>query len=161
MNDQLHDPVQCASAALACARRIRAHAGEAAAGDGRDIEMARSLESVMAALRDPDGFADTRVDDLRNFIATVEARVLAGTTIGLEVHDAWTERGVETTTVRPVEEMTAEAGRLAIVLADLRRLAGLIEATVDLVAAEAIVATLRRRCQAIRGIAQTAGRTSK
>jgi hypothetical protein len=146
MNETLHndDPIQCASAALACARRVRIHADEAAAG-GPCGETCRSLEAILEALGKPEGFSEALLDDLRDVIAGFEARVSAGTTVGFEVHEAWTERGTETTAVRSVEEMSAEARQLAIVLADVRRLARLIEATLDLVAAEAIVAVLRCR----------------
>ena len=145
MNEMLQgdDPIRSASAALACARRLRLHADEARAGETGD-ETCRSLGAILEALGKPEGFSEAFLDDLRDVIADVEARVSAGTTVGFEVHDVWTEGGAETTAVRPVEEMSPEARKLAVVLSDLRRLAVLVEATLDLVAAEAIVAALRR-----------------
>ncbi|MER2508526.1 MAG: hypothetical protein ABTQ27_07165 [Amaricoccus sp.] len=145
MNEMLQgdDPIRSASAALACARRLRLHADEATAGEPGD-ETRRSLGALLEALGKPEGFSEAFLDDLRDVIAEVEAQVSAGTTVGFEVHDAWTERGAETIAVRPVEEMSPEARQLAVVLAELRRLAVLVGATLDLVAAEAIVAALRR-----------------
>lgn len=145
MNEKLQgdDPIRSASAALACARRLRLQTDEAAAGE--PDETCRSLGALLEALGKPEGLSEALLDELRDVIAEFEARVSAGTTVGFEVHDAWTERGAETTAVRPVEEMSPEARKLAVVLSDLRRLAVLVEATLDLVAAEAIVAVLRRR----------------
>lgn len=145
MNEMLQgdDPIRSASAALACARRLRLHADEATAGEPGD-ETARALGALLEALGKPEGFSEAFLDDLRDVIAEVEARVSAGTTVGFEVHDAWTDGGAETTAVRPVEEMSPEARQLAVVLAELRRLAVLVGATLDVVAAETIVAALRR-----------------
>jgi hypothetical protein len=123
---------------------VRIHADEATAGEPCG-ETCRSLGAILEALGKPEGFSEAFLDDLRAVIAGFEARVSAGTTVGFEVHEAWTEGGAETTTVRSIEEMSPEARQLAVVLADLRRLARLIEATLDLVAAESIVALLRRR----------------
>jgi hypothetical protein len=129
MNETLHndDPIRCASAAFACARRVRIHADEATAAEPCG-ETSRSLGAILEALGKPEGFSEAFLDDLRAVIAGFEARVSAGTTVGFEVHDAWTEGGAETTTVRSIEEMSPEARQLAVVLADLRRLARLIEA---------------------------------
>lgn len=131
------------SSSLACARRLRVHADEATAGEPGD-ETARALGAILEALGKPEGFSEAFLDDLRDVIAEVEARVSAGTTVGFEVHDAWTDGGAETTAVRPVEEVSPEARQLAVVLAELRRLAVLVGVTLDLVAAETIVAALRR-----------------
>ncbi len=161
MNEMLQgdDPIRSASAVLACARRLRPHADEAAAGE--PDETCRSLGALLEALGKPEGFSEAFLDDLREVIAEFEDRVSAGTTVGYEVHDAWTERGAETTVVRPVEEMNPEARQLAVVLSELRRLALLVEATLDLVAAESIVAALRTRAEPlpnprwVRGAHQT------
>ena len=93
----------------------------------------------------PGAFSEAFIDDLRRVIAQFEEGISAGTTVGFETHDAWDERGIETTAFHRVEEMTVEAKNMAVVLADLRHLAGLIEATLDLADAEVVAAVLRHR----------------
>lgn len=145
MNDkrQEEDAIRCASAALTLARKVRAHADGAA--PGRPCGAARrSLRAIVEVLGTPECFSEAFLDELRDVFPLFEEEIARGTTVGIEVHDAWTENGTETTTVRSIDEVSPEARHLAVVLAHLRQLAGLIEATLDLVAAEAIVAILRR-----------------
>lgn len=135
--------IHCVREALACVRMLRVVADEA--GGNLRQEAHRSLQEILAALGDPDGFSEAFLAGLREVIATFDGWVSAGTTVDFETYEAWNERGAETTAIHPVEELTPEAQRLAMLLAELRRLAGLIEATLDLLEAEAIVTVLRRR----------------
>lgn len=137
------DPIHCVREALACARMLRVRADEA--GDCLRQAAHRSLQKILAAFGDPGGFSEAFLVDLREVIERFDGWVLAGTTVDFETHDAWNERGAETTAIHPVELLTPEAQRLAILLPELRRLSGLIEATLDLLEAESIVLVLRRQ----------------
>jgi hypothetical protein len=139
---QFEEPIHRVSAALACTRRIRALAGEAA-GCRLGQEACRHLERIARGFGDRGGFSEEFLDELRAIIAQFEAWISDGTNVGFETYDAWDERGAETTAVHSIRRMTTEAQRLTGVVAELRQLAGLIEGTLDLVAAEAIVAALR------------------
>ena len=146
MNDsqQTANPIQHASAALAWARKIRAHASGRMAAEFDD-ETYRHLDGIASIFADRDAFSEEALACLRGAIAILERRITTGTTVGFETVDAWDDRGTETTAVRSVQQMTGAALSLAPIVADLRQLAGEVEATLDLVAAEAIVAALRRR----------------
>lgn len=146
MNDnyQTADPIPCASAALASARRIRARASHALATN-LDDETSRHLFRIASALAGSDAFTEASLDCLREAIAVLELRVATGTTDDFEIYDAWDDRGVETTAVRSVRQTTDQAQLLATIVAELRLVAGQIEATLDLIAAEAIVTARSRR----------------
>ncbi len=146
MNDsqQTANPINHASAALAGERKIRAHASGQTAAEFDD-QTHSHLDDIASIFAGRDGFSEGALARLRHAIAILERRITTGTTVGFETVDAWDDRGTETTAVRSVRQMTGEALSLAPVVADLRQLAGEVEATLDLVAAEEIVAALRRR----------------
>ncbi len=105
--------------------------------------MSSHLDSIASTLAGPEAFSEEALDRLRGAITILERQIATGT-VGFETCDAWDDRGIETTAVRSVQQITKEALLLATIVADLRQLAGQIEATLDLVPAEAIVAALRR-----------------
>lgn len=141
---QKADPIHYASSALASGRRIRALASHALATN-LDEEASHHLFRIASTLAGSEAFAERSVDCLREAIAVLELRVATGTTADFETYDAWDDRGVETTAVRSVRQTTDQAQLLATIVAELRLVAGQIEATLDLIAAEAIVTALRRR----------------
>jgi hypothetical protein len=68
---------------------------------------------------------------------------VAGTTTDYETYDGWNEDAREIAVVRPVHTMTPGAQQLHVLLVDLREMAGLVERTIDLVRAPAIVVGMR------------------
>lgn len=140
MNDTLllNDPVLVASRALEIARRIRAWTDTALSSEVHD-----RVSCLVDMFDAPGVFSEAFVDELRALIAWCDADAGQGIVTIYETHDAWDELGRETTAVRPVQVATPEARQLYALLDDLRRLASLVERTLDLAAAQAIVTGLR------------------
>lgn len=134
----LNEPVLIASRALELARRIRAWTDTSLSAEVHD-RVSRLVEMFDA----PGVFSEAFVDELRAVIAWCDAGAGPGIVTTYETYDAWDERGRETTAVHPVQVATPEARQLCALLDDLRLMAGLVERTLDLVAAQAIVGGLR------------------
>lgn len=141
MNDTFltNDPVLVASHALELARKVRAWTDT----ESLAAEIHDRVSHLVDMFEAPGVFSQAFVDELRALIAWCDAGVGPGIVTAYETHDAWDERGRETTAIHPVQVSTPEARQLCALLDDLRQMAGLVERTLDLVAAQAIVTGLR------------------
>ena len=132
------DPITLASAALAVARKVRANAA-ASALNSLNPGALHHIDRVGEAFEGLEAFSEGFLYELRQIIGWCDEAVATGTTTDYETYETCDEQGGEATAVHPVQVMTQEARRVNALLADLRQMASLIERTLDLVAAHAIV----------------------
>ena len=135
-----HDALAPATAALAAARSLRARLS--AAAFQLPIGALSRITQVLDGFGGSDGFTDAFLRDLGETITWCERAVAAGTRTDYETYDAWDREGRETTVFHPVQLLTAQARQLNSLVIDMKQLARLIERTIDLVAANAIVVSL-------------------
>ena len=122
-------------------RKVRASTAPYAA-EGLCPEALAVITRLVGAWDDFGAFTETFLDDLYAVIAWCADEVAKDTSGDYGSNEGWDDDGERTVfTTDPV--MTPEARQLSIVLADLRSMASLIERTLDLVSAHAIVVGLR------------------
>ena len=135
------DPVYPASAPLALARRVRIHL--AGLSTGPTPEALERIMPLVAAADALETFSEAILDDLHDAIAWCEAAVAAGTTTHYETYDSWDEDLHEGSFAHSVRILNPEAQQIHALLVDIRQMADLVEQTLDLVAAHAIIVGLR------------------